>query len=84
MNDLSIMGGFPNDAAERPPKLPSADMVVRRSGNATSSLRSHRDQTVSHVPVKRKWIPFAEHYYRIRSYFIDSPAPLGLYVDYYA
>jgi hypothetical protein len=79
MSEALVIGGYPFEPAGWP-DIPSLSLARR---DDSSAGRSSRQPKTDRVPVTRRLIP-EQLYSRLRSYFTDAPAPLGLYIDYYA
>lgn len=80
MDAALAIGGFPFEPAGFP--ADNKTLLLTRH-DAPSAGRSNSRAQTRKVPVTRRLIPEIL-YSRLRGYFTDSPAPLGLYIDYYA
>ena len=80
MSDALVIGGYPFEPAGWPVEMPSLSLTRREDSSAG---RSSRQPKAHHVPVTRRFIP-EQLFSRLRGYFTHAPAPLGLYIDYYA
>jgi len=80
MSEALVIGGYPFEPAGWPVNIPSLSLARREDSSAG---RSSRQPKTDRVPVTRRLIP-EQLYSCLRSYFTDAPAPLGLYIDYYA
>lgn len=80
MSEALVIGGYPFEPAGWPVDKPSLSLARREESSAG---RSSRQPKTNHVPVTRRLIP-EQLFSRLRGYFTDAPAPLGLYIDFYA
>ncbi|NLH18393.1 MAG: hypothetical protein GX455_17600 [Phycisphaerae bacterium] len=80
MNTALAIGGGAFEPAGMPVDNPVLSLFRREENSAGRS--NQRTQTRK-VPVTRRLIP-ETLYSRLRGYFTDAPAPLGLYIDFYA